>query len=483
MLARSVITRSFATLVTSPLDFGQSAPIGWLYIVKLFGACGGYSEQSMRLLSYLSYLGCIAMIIVWCHGKVKSWPYALSFACFFAVSPFYLRYANECKPYMSDNFWVICSLYTYCLHRRGRVRAVLMSAQFITACLMSFPAVFAVVSCLIWECSMLLRERLCSSYRPQMIMNLGILCIPVVGMLFFLYILWISPLSKNVGDPGYWKLLSFPVHSYRMMCRNFVEPFSGASLLPYTLLILASFVHLLLHIGKKNFISDKTVLPLCTVLFVLFASFCGYYPIQDRLIQFIPLLLLIYASQELGPMWERIRFHSCAKIYGAFFSVCIVSVVMLCSFQVEAIRRLIRASHDEEKMSFVNIYSSASKNTDMVFVNKTGVPLFEYLTGCFLDCRNLDWISYQKGKVFYASRLHRFYFCVPYSYEAAVDEGAYKESVNKLKEQSKALLFFSHDSDEIIFEELRKYGKIEPIYNRQQIRMYTYSRNSSEKGA
>ena len=55
--------------------------------------------------------------------------------------------------------------------------------------------------------------------------------------------------------------------------------------------------------------------------------------------------------------------------------------------------------------------------------------------------------------------------------------------VNKLKEQSKALLFFSHDSDEIIFEELRKYGKIEPIYNRQQIRMYTYSRNSSEKGA
>lgn len=41
MLVSSICTRSFEELCATPLDWGQSAPIGYLYIVKILTSIGG----------------------------------------------------------------------------------------------------------------------------------------------------------------------------------------------------------------------------------------------------------------------------------------------------------------------------------------------------------------------------------------------------------------------------------------------------------
>lgn len=492
MLARSVITRSFASLVTSPLDFGQSAPIGWLYIVKIFGACGGYSEQSLRLFSYVSYLGCIAIIIAWCYDKSGSWSYALFFACFFATSPFYLRYANECKPYMSDNFWVIFTLFTYCLYRRGRVREILMAGQFLTACLMSFPAVFAIATCLIYEFVILVNRSNAEKYalwRPR-VLRFGIISVPVCALLLLLYIFWIAPASENAGSPEYWRLLSFPVISTRepmatyWMLAHLFTPFKKMHLIPYIVLVLMLAANLLLCVVRGRVVSDKVVLPPACIALVLIASACGFYPIQDRLVQFIPLLLLLSAAHALTLLLEEHRLAANA-FFVNLLRICYLGVLMaICVPQGKNIKHLLRgAAHSEVKSSFLEVYSNQFDKADMVFVNKTGIPLLDYLTGYPSGFSKWDRVSHQHGKVFYGPRLNLYYFQIPYSYDAEVDKKAYWESVNAIKDSTAALLFFSHESDDIILEDLKKFGVIRPVYDNQGIRMYTYSCNTSEKGA
>lgn len=493
MLARSVISRSFATLVTSPLDFGQSAPIGWLYFVKIFGVCGGYSEQSLRLFSYVSYLGCIAIIIAWCYEKSRSWSYALFFACFFASSPFYLRYANECKPYMSDNFWVIFTLFTYCLYRRGRVKEILMVAQFLTACLMSFPAVFAVATCLICDFITLinsLKRKKYVAWRPR-VTRFGIISAPVCAFLLLLYILWIAPASRNAGNPEYWKLLSFPVIStkepmatYWMLTHIFAPVKNNLHLLSYIVLVLALTANLLLCFVRGYIISAKVVLPLSCIALVLIASSCGYYPIQDRLVQFIPLLMLLSAAHALILLLEEHRLVANAFFVNLLRVSYLGVLIAICVPQGENIKRLLRGvAHSEVKTSFLDLYSKQFDKADMLFVNKTGVPLLDYLTSYPSGFSKWDRVSHQRGKVFYGPRLNLYYFQIPYSYDAEIDEKAYWESVNAIKDSTTALLFFSHESDDIILEDLKKFGVIKPVYDNQGIRMYTYSCNALKEGA
>lgn len=261
----------------------------------------------------------------------------------------------------------------------------------------------------------------------------------------------------------------------RMLAHIFA-PFEKLYLLPYIVLVLALAANLLLCAVRGYIFSAKVVLPLVCIVLVLIASSCGYYPIQDRLVQFIPLLLLLSAACALTLLLEKHRLVANVFFVNLIRLSYLGVLIAICVPQGENIKRLLRGvSHSEEKSSFLDLYSKQFDKADMVFVNKTGIPLLDYLTGYPSVLSRCDRVSDQHGKVFYGPCLNLYHFQIPYSYDAEIDKKAYWESVNAIKDSTAALLFFSHESDDIILEDLKKFGVIKLVYDNQGIRMYTYS--------
>lgn len=99
-LALNIVGRSFLGLA-QPLDYAQSAPIGFLWTARLAVVIGGVNEFALRAFPLLS--GCLLLVALWMLARrlldVRSAALALAFA---ALSPLLVYYSNEVKPYISD---------------------------------------------------------------------------------------------------------------------------------------------------------------------------------------------------------------------------------------------------------------------------------------------------------------------------------------------------------------------------------------------
>ena len=67
MLMKSVVTRDFFGLFAGMLDYSQSAPIGWLLIVKTFETVFGNSPFVLRLTGVILYF--ISALLVYLLSK------------------------------------------------------------------------------------------------------------------------------------------------------------------------------------------------------------------------------------------------------------------------------------------------------------------------------------------------------------------------------------------------------------------------------
>lgn len=120
MLASSIVNRNFSNLIATPLDYGQSAPVGYLYMVKAITAVAGVSDFSLRVLSLISF-GLVLYLMYQILRNVYFVKHYLFFLAVFSLLSFYVRYAVECKPYMLEcvlvllvvllfNFYIFTSL-------------------------------------------------------------------------------------------------------------------------------------------------------------------------------------------------------------------------------------------------------------------------------------------------------------------------------------------------------------------------------------
>lgn len=99
-VALNIVGRSFLGL-TRPLDYAQSAPVGFLWVERLAVLLGGVNELALRAFPMLT--GCLLLGALWMLARrlldVRGAALALGLA---AVSPLLLYFSNEVKPYGSD---------------------------------------------------------------------------------------------------------------------------------------------------------------------------------------------------------------------------------------------------------------------------------------------------------------------------------------------------------------------------------------------
>ena len=100
MLALNVVERGFAGLV-GPLDFDQSAPLGFLWAQKSLVLLLGNYDLVHRLIPLLA--GCLALVLMARLGRWLLGPIgALAALGLFAVGDRLVYYASEAKPYSTD---------------------------------------------------------------------------------------------------------------------------------------------------------------------------------------------------------------------------------------------------------------------------------------------------------------------------------------------------------------------------------------------
>lgn len=99
-LALNIIHRSFAGLL-QPLDSGQAAPLGFLFLEKLAFLAFGDGEYSLRLFPFLFSVASIFLLWEAARRCLQTWAATIALA-FFAVSSYLIYYAAQIKQYSSD---------------------------------------------------------------------------------------------------------------------------------------------------------------------------------------------------------------------------------------------------------------------------------------------------------------------------------------------------------------------------------------------
>jgi hypothetical protein len=290
MLAESIVTRSFGSLTTEPLANTQTAPVLYLYVVKIFGLLFGHTEGALRFFSLIMLAGLLFVEFLlltkaYCVSRITT-LFALALT---ATVPLYMRYSNELKPYMGDAFFVILVLFTYHSYMRGKLKLPLLAGVYCVTLLFSSPALFFIASVFIVEFFNALIQKDGKCVIKTMAAGIVVLACFVVY-----YLLWLRPVATADIMVDYWKnnRFSFFAMSKEQIKNNvkIIYYMMGKRNCLYLPFACIGFLFALL---KKDKIS---IVVGFSALLLLVASNLEKYPIVDRLYLFFPVLNIIYMA-------------------------------------------------------------------------------------------------------------------------------------------------------------------------------------------
>ena len=220
-LAHNFLDRGYLDLLRA-LDYGQVAPLLYLWVQKTVVAICGFSEYSIRL---YAFLGSIASLLLFRHlaGRLLQGIARLMAIGTFAVAYPLIRYAGEAKPYGSDMLVTLVLLVLLIEWRQGSQRTRwfwALAAAMPLAVLLSYPAMFVVPAVSL----AMLVELFRSGTRRQWLAWLAVSAAAAgaVALLFF------ASARAQIADAGPdmrtgWEQAFPPLHSAKQMALFLLE--------------------------------------------------------------------------------------------------------------------------------------------------------------------------------------------------------------------------------------------------------------------
>jgi hypothetical protein len=129
-LADNIVQRSFASLVSTPLANLQTAPVLYLYAVKLLGFAFGYSEGGLRLYSFFALIGTLILTYILLSKAFKVSKVLAAIGVTITATFPYMYYSNEVKPYMGEVFFVLAVLVLYFSYRERKIKLIPVTLLF-----------------------------------------------------------------------------------------------------------------------------------------------------------------------------------------------------------------------------------------------------------------------------------------------------------------------------------------------------------------
>ena len=294
-LAFSFSKRDLFSLTKEPLEVFQSAPAGWLYLLKLFTLLFGNTDFMLRVPSILFYIGILFLTYLLSRESFHS-EYPLLPTAFTASLPLLLQYANVFKPYICDGFVALLSVWLYYLYENKKIRAGTLGIFWAILIWISNPVCFVEGGFLLIEGVEILWKK-----DWKKIKELVVICMFLLVSFAGDYFYWLRPAATSESMQGFWADYRFPflIRSWEdlwQIRRMGGILFSQFYRLKWPIAILLALC-LVYSLYKRN----KMLLGIyASFLVAVFASSIRMFPVNKRLwLFFYPMAVLaVFAGTE-----------------------------------------------------------------------------------------------------------------------------------------------------------------------------------------
>ena len=321
-IARNITERSLGELLTQPLGFQQTAPLGFLAMLDIASSLLGPSDLALRLFPFLCGVASVFVFKRVAERTLSGSAVPIAVALF-AFSPPLIRYSAELKQYGCDVL-VILVLTLVAVNLCARTPTV---RECVTAGLIgAFTVLFSQAAVLVLAgigAALTLRFVLRRRELPRRVVLVTVpiwACAAAIGLLTarhymtehtmtFMHWFWRTrlgflPLPTSASGFALWTRDRFT---------QFFDAMSGYPLpLVYTVLSLAGFVVL----WRRR---DVALILLGPIVVTFAAAVAQQYPFRMRVVLFLLPPLLIAAAAAVG--WIIDRAYALSRPLGAAIAV------------------------------------------------------------------------------------------------------------------------------------------------------------------
>jgi hypothetical protein len=478
MLANNVVNRSFVGL-TWPLDDNQGAPVGFLFIEKIFIELFGNEDYVLRLFPFLTSI--LAIFLMWKVAEiyVGRRPALLALS-FFVISGHLIDFASEAKQYASD---VMCSLLLLmivpkCLDVRTTPRAFLLFGL-IGGILIWFshPAVFIIAGVFLVLILDTLKSKESRVMRRQKLLRFGEAAAICLASFSVLFLISLRSLTANAVLLDYWRDGFMPMPPWKdvsWLLKAWYELLNsvlGLYLLKSTHAIanfaLAGVATILFIAGGMSLFFKRWQFALVLtmpLIFTLLASGMGKYPFAGRLMLFsIPLLVLPIAEgiEQTRSFLFRIdpRMAICATAG--------LTALLLYKPMSVAWENLSRPPMKEHIKPVISYLSQNRLTPDIVYIYYGAIPAFKY---------------YASGYGFHESDYVR-------GIASREDPEKYLNEIDRFRNRERVWFIFAHacgscgvDEEDLFLQHLDTVGARLAVFRSEGAPVYLYDLTGRNPG-
>lgn len=450
-LAVSFTKRSLWELTGSSFEWLQSAPAGWLYIVKILAIVFGHTEYVLRIFSVLAYVGILVLLYV-LGKKMFGMKYPLAVSAFAASMTFLLQYSNVFKPYIADGLFVLLVLLFFYAYDIGRIDFVSLSVVWAALIWFSNPVCFFAGGLIVSQGIFVLVEKNWKKLKELIIVGVSI--VVSFGINYFY---WLREVAEGDGMQNYWDGRQFPLipksaDDLRLAAKLVVEIYDHFGEWKHLILFLAP-VAFIVAIVKKN----KYVIGIYIGLLVcLFASYISMFPVQDRMWCFYYPLMTLIAFYGLDAFVSKKKEIT---VTGVLIGVLCVAMVS----SNDGIRKYTKEANvywsGEETNAQVEYIKNNIQSDEKVYVYYHSIPGFQFKNGY-----DTSSIGGYEDNVIYGE-----------TYFSASDD--YEAELQKIYDAKKCYIMLSHTSESRIaglIEGTMGKGYLELVKNDYNTPLYYY---------
>ena len=354
-VAASVVPRSWSELLASPLEYIQSAPALYIVVVKFLASIFNYSECGLRLFSFLAYFGTLILLTVLLKSMNFNKLKILFIVCLTALTPAYIYYSNELKPYMGDAFFCVLTFLLYWLYLQKRLKLWIISIIYCVILLFCSPAIFYVGGIFIIEFISAIKGK-----NKKLILTVIIIGICILLFFACYYFLWLSaPIEKILILFGKrtWKTIVFGIiYIFRPH-----DPNNSNYLWFFVPIAIMGIYY---AIKQNNKFYNAIII---SILLTIIANIMGRWPSMGRLWLFLPFMIFILSTNT----YEFLKKINKKNIIYAFsiFIISCLCINLIFRYQYLKIRfkteispliSFVQKNIKEDEKLFVFAYSSES---------------------------------------------------------------------------------------------------------------------------
>ncbi|MDQ8165941.1 MAG: glycosyltransferase family 39 protein [Gemmatimonadota bacterium] len=379
-LALNVLARDFGSLA-APLDWGQAAPVGFLWIVKALSSVLGSGEWVLRLWPFVA--GVATVWFTWVVGrKTVGAPGAAFATVALACSLMAIRYSAEVKPYATDALVALALVWAAIKvdeRPEHHVRWYVFGVAGMAGLLLSLPAAFVLAAAGL----ALYRSAWAGDEQAR-----SALAASIVAWLVTFGALWVGTLQDAAGGAylrEYWAPVmldptapDFAARLIRSLASVTATPLRWTGSIPLALLASATWVGAMFWLAqhRRGFIALLLAGP---AVFGFGASLLGAYPMSDRLAYFAAPLALLLMGGALAAIVDRLT----ARLSERARDVATIGVVLVIGAGVGSdAMRIVRApgSLEPTRELFRGVHTDAQRDRIPVYVFARATPAWAYAT-------------------------------------------------------------------------------------------------------